>query len=57
MYAALAATLALVIQPVGRPYLLLLLPLVCVVLGWTHLANDQKSRRLAGIWGGTWLPR
>jgi hypothetical protein len=46
-----------VIQPVGRPYLLLLLPLVCVVLGWTHLANDQKSRRLAGIWGGTWLPR
>lgn len=40
--AALAATLALVVQPAGRPHLLLLLPLVCVVLGWTYLANDQK---------------
>lgn len=40
--AALAATLALVIQPAGRPYLLLLLPLVCIVLGWTYFANDQK---------------
>ncbi|EMD22198.1 hypothetical protein [Amycolatopsis azurea] len=40
--AALAATLALVVQPAGRPYLLLLLPLVCVVLGWTHFVNDQK---------------
>ncbi|MCK2237403.1 MULTISPECIES: hypothetical protein [unclassified Crossiella] len=45
MYAALAAliaTLALVVQPAGRPHLLLLLPLVCVVLGWTYLANDEK---------------
>ncbi|QQQ78191.1 hypothetical protein IOD16_06885 [Saccharothrix sp. 6-C] len=44
-YAALAsltAALALVIQPAGRPHLLLLLPLVCVILGWTYLANDQK---------------
>lgn len=40
--AALAATLALVLQPAGRPYLLLLLPLVCVVLGWTYFSNDQK---------------
>lgn len=40
--AALAATLALVVQPTGRPYLLLLLPLVCVVLGWTYFVNDQK---------------
>jgi hypothetical protein len=45
MYAALAAlttTLALVVQPDGGPHLLLLLPLVCVVLGWTYLTNDQK---------------
>lgn len=40
--AALAATLTLVIQPTGRPYLLLLLPLVCIILGWTYFANDQK---------------
>lgn len=40
--AALAATLALVIQPAGRPYLLLLLPLVCITLGWTYFSNDQK---------------
>ncbi|WP_340683615.1 hypothetical protein LCL61_34460 [Amycolatopsis coloradensis] len=40
--AALAATLALVVQATGRPYLLLLLPLVCVVLGWTYFVNDQK---------------
>lgn len=40
--AALAATLALVVQPTVRPYLLLLLPLVCVVLGWTYFVNDQK---------------
>ena len=40
--AALTATLALVIQPTGQPHLLLMLPLVCVVLGWTYLTNDQK---------------
>ncbi|MEU4743497.1 hypothetical protein AB0G02_23955 [Actinosynnema sp. NPDC023658] len=40
--AALTAMLALVIQPAGRPQLLLLLPLVCMILGWTYLANDQK---------------
>lgn len=40
--AALAATLALVVQPTGRQYLLLLLPLVCMVLGWTYFVNDQK---------------
>ncbi|WP_424186782.1 hypothetical protein ACOBQX_02815 [Actinokineospora sp. G85] len=46
--AALAATLALVLQPVERPNLMLLLPLVCVVLGWTHLANDQKITAIGG---------
>ncbi len=50
--AALAATLALVIQPTGRPYLLLLLPLVCVVLGWTYFVNDQKISAI-----GTYLGR
>jgi hypothetical protein len=40
--AALTATLALVVQPPARPHLLLLVPLVCVVLGWTYLTNDQK---------------
>lgn len=51
MYAALAAlatTLALVVQPNARPQLLLLLPLVCVVLGWTYLANDQKISAIGG---------
>jgi len=46
--AALTATLTLVVQPAGRPYLLLLLPLVCVVLGWTYLANDQKISAIGG---------
>jgi hypothetical protein len=46
--AALTATLALVLQPAGRPHLLLLLPLVCVVLGWTYLANDQKISAIGG---------
>lgn len=46
--AALTATLALVVQPAGRPHLLLLLPLVCVVLGWTYLANDQKISAIGG---------
>jgi hypothetical protein len=49
--AALAATLALVIQPVGRPYLLLLLPMVCIVLGWTYFANDQKISAIGNYLG------
>ncbi|MFD7655585.1 hypothetical protein ACFV4N_16565 [Actinosynnema sp. NPDC059797] len=40
--ATLTATLALVVQPPARPHLLLLVPLVCLVLGWTYLTNDQK---------------
>ncbi|MGM1058026.1 hypothetical protein [Saccharothrix sp. Mg75] len=40
--ATLTATLALVVQPPTRPHLLLLVPLVCLVLGWTYLTNDQK---------------
>lgn len=49
--AALAATLTLVVQATGRPYLLLLLPLVCVVLGWTYFVNDQKISAIGGYLG------
>lgn len=54
--AALAATLALVVQPAGRPHLLLLLPLVCVVLGWTYLANDQKISAIGRYLRGRLVP-
>lgn len=46
--AALTATLTLAVQPAGGLHLLLLLPLVCVVLGWTYLANDQKISAIGG---------
>lgn len=36
-----AAVVAAVAQA-GRPAMLLALPPVCVVLGWTYLVNDQK---------------
>jgi hypothetical protein len=49
--AALAAMLALVIQPAGRPYLFLLPPLVCVVLGWTYFVNDQKISAIGSYLG------
>ncbi|MFK3980054.1 hypothetical protein ACI2K4_06685 [Micromonospora sp. NPDC050397] len=45
LYASLgsmAAVIAAVLQSPGRPYLLLLLPPVSVVLGWTYLVNDEK---------------
>ncbi|OLR95119.1 hypothetical protein [Actinokineospora bangkokensis] len=54
--AALAATLALALQPVERPHLVLLLPLVCVVLGWTHLANDQKITAIGAYLRGEVAP-
>ncbi|MFD5093315.1 hypothetical protein ACFWMR_22115 [Amycolatopsis thailandensis] len=60
MYAALAAltaTLALVVQSTGRrPYLLLLLPLVCVVLGWTYFVNDQKISAIGRYLGRQLAP-
>ncbi|GGP85906.1 hypothetical protein [Saccharothrix coeruleofusca] len=46
--AALTATVTPVVQQAGGPHLLLLLPVVCVVLGWTHLANDQKITAIGG---------
>ncbi|MEW2633762.1 hypothetical protein AB0903_19405 [Streptomyces sp. NPDC048389] len=42
MLAAIAAVVAAVLQAKGRPELLLLLPPVSVLLGWTYLANDEK---------------
>ncbi|MEU3499229.1 hypothetical protein ABZ726_00105 [Streptomyces hundungensis] len=39
--AAVTAVTALVVQT-KRPDLLLALPVVCVVLGWTYLVNDEK---------------
>lgn len=45
IYATLASLAAVVAITVGQPQhhdLLLLLPPVCVVLGWTYLVNDQK---------------
>ncbi|MFC9249815.1 hypothetical protein [Amycolatopsis thailandensis] len=54
--AALAATLALVVQPAGHEYLLLLLPLVCVVLGWTYFVNDQKITAISRYLGGKLAP-
>lgn len=40
--ASLAAVIAAVLNAKGGTALLLLLPPVCVVLGWTYLVNDQK---------------
>jgi hypothetical protein len=44
VYATLTAVAAVVVGAVQAdlPVLLLALPLVCVVLGWTRLANDHK---------------
>jgi hypothetical protein len=42
MLAAIAASMAAVLQAKGRLELLLLLPPVSVLLGWTYLANDEK---------------
>src|SRR5688500_3373987 len=40
--ATMAAVIAAVLQDGGRPTLLLLLPPVSLVLGWTYLVNDEK---------------
>jgi hypothetical protein len=40
--ATMAAVIAAVLQSGGRPSLLLLLPPVSLVLGWTYLVNDIK---------------
>jgi hypothetical protein len=39
---SMAAVVAAALQNPDRPYLLLLLPPVSVVLGWTYLVNDEK---------------
>ncbi|MEU9191186.1 hypothetical protein AB0D14_43215 [Streptomyces sp. NPDC048484] len=40
--AAMAAVIAAALQGPARVALLLLLPPVCLILGWTYLVNDQK---------------
>ncbi|MFI6338090.1 hypothetical protein [Streptomyces sp. NPDC050535] len=40
--AAMAAVIAATLQGPARVELLLLLPPVCLVLGWTYLVNDEK---------------
>ena len=40
--AAMAGVIVAVLQARGQPGLLLLLPPVSVVLGWTYLVNDEK---------------
>lgn len=40
--ASIAAVIAAVLQGPARIELLLLLPPVCLVLGWTYLINDEK---------------
>ncbi|RKN12912.1 hypothetical protein [Streptomyces radicis] len=40
--ASMAAVVAAVLQADGRPGLLLLLPPVSVLLGWTYVVNDEK---------------
>ncbi|MCS0638871.1 hypothetical protein NX801_25125 [Streptomyces sp. LP05-1] len=44
LYVTLAAVTALtaVALQTKRPQLLLALPVVCIVLGWTYLVNDEK---------------
>jgi hypothetical protein len=44
LYATLAAVTAVtaVAEQTKHPELMLALPLVCVVLGWTYLVNDEK---------------
>lgn len=62
---SMAGVVAATLVPQGNPGLLLLLPPVCVVLGWTYLVNDEKvsaigrylrldlAPRLAGLAGAT----
>ncbi|WP_156727563.1 hypothetical protein [Streptomyces apocyni] len=40
--ASMAAIVAAVLQGPSRPGLLLLMPPVCVILGWTYVVNDEK---------------
>jgi hypothetical protein len=43
---SLAGTIAITIGAPARAPLLLVLPAVCVVLGWTYLVNDEKVSAL-----------
>ncbi|WP_105970807.1 hypothetical protein [Streptomyces geranii] len=51
-----AAVIAAAVQA-GRPAMLLALPPVCVVLGWTYLVNDEKISAIGAYVRGELGPR
>ncbi|MFE9693667.1 hypothetical protein [Micromonospora sp. NPDC005806] len=53
---SMAAVVAAALQNPGRPYLLLLLPPVSVVLGWTYLVNDEKVSAISHYIRDTLIP-
>jgi len=55
--ATMAAVVAAVLQSGGRPALLLLLPPVALVLGWTYLVNDIKVSAIGHYIRGELSPR
>ncbi|MFD0305196.1 hypothetical protein [Streptomyces sp. NPDC127119] len=56
-FAAMAAVIAATLQDPVRVALLLLLPPVCVVLGWTYLVNDQKISAIGRYVSTELVPR
>lgn len=57
MLASAAAVLAATLQSGFEPGFLLLLPPVSVLLGWTHLINDQKVSAIGRYIRDTLAPR
>ncbi|GGQ59671.1 hypothetical protein [Couchioplanes azureus] len=55
--ASMAGVVAATLAPRGHAGLLLLLPPVCVVLGWTYLVNDEKVSALGRYLRLTLAPR
>ncbi|OJF10049.1 hypothetical protein [Couchioplanes caeruleus] len=55
--ASMAGVVAATLTPRGHSGLLLLLPPVCVVLGWTYLVNDEKVSALGRYLRLTLAPR
>ncbi|MEU6992625.1 hypothetical protein ABZ953_18455 [Streptomyces sp. NPDC046465] len=57
MLAATAAVIAATIPSTSRTALLLLLPPLSVLLGWTYLVNDEKISAIGQYIRGTLSPR
>jgi hypothetical protein len=55
--ASMAAVIAATLSPRGGSGLLLLLPPVCLVLGWTYLVNDEKVSAIGRYLRHTLVPR